>query len=39
MNKIVIYGCGNVGKAAYMYLKDKNEILFLSIRTRKKYKK
>lgn len=28
MNKIVIYGCGNVGKAAYMYLKDKNEILF-----------
>lgn len=39
MNKVIIYGCGNVGKAAYTYLKDKNEILFFIDRNAKEIEK
>ena len=35
MNRVIIYGCGNVGKTAYTYLKDMNEILFFVDRNAK----
>ena len=38
MNRVIIYGCGNVGKAAYTYLKDKNKILFFVDRNAKEMK-
>lgn len=38
MNKAIIYGCGNYGKTAYTYLKDKYEILFFVDRNAKEIK-
>ena len=28
MNKVVIYGCGKIGKLAYEYCKNRYDILF-----------
>lgn len=37
MDKVVIYGCGNMGKVAYEYLRNIYEILFFVDKNRGGY--